>query len=85
MSAGKLKPLSTVDLLLSALGLIKSGAFIFGLLMLEWGRKREAQAKLETKAIKNDLAVEKTTNAIDKQDAGRSAESIVDDFLAGPK
>lgn len=85
MSVEKLKPLSTVDLLLSALGLIKSGALVFGLLMLEWGRKKEAQAKLEAKAIKNDLDVERATNATDKQTAGRSPESIVDDFLAGPK
>ena len=85
MSTSKLKPLSTIDLVLSALSLIKSGALVFGLFMLEWSRKREAQAKLEAKAAKSDLAVEKTTNAIDKQDSGKSSESIVDDFLAGPR
>lgn len=81
----KLKPISTVDLLLSALGLLKSGALIFGVLMLEWSRKREAQAKLEMQAAKNDLEVEKTTNAIETEARGKSSESIIDDFLTRQK
>jgi hypothetical protein len=81
----KLKPISTIDLLLSALGLLKSGAIIFAMMMLEWSRKKEAQARLETAAVKNDLDVEKTTNAIDKQAIGRSSGSIIDDYLSRPK
>ena len=77
----KPKPISTIDLALSALGLLKSGALVFVMLLLEWSRKREAQAKLEATAARNDLEVEKTSNAIEKQAMGKSSSDIVDGFL----
>jgi hypothetical protein len=77
----KPKPISTIDLALSALGLLKSGALVFVMLLLEWSRKREAQARLEATAARNDLDVEKTTNAIEKQAMGKSSSDIVDGFL----
>jgi len=81
----KLKPISTIDLALSALGLLKSGALVFFMLLLEWSRKREAQAKLETKAAKTDLAVEKKSNELENEARGKSSSDVVADFLAGPK
>ena len=79
------KPIATVDLLVSALGLLKSGAIVFVMMLLEWSRKREAQAKLETKAAKTDLAVEKKSNELENEARGKSSADVVADFLAGPK
>ena len=81
----KLKPIATVDLLLSASGLIKSGAILFFMMLLEWGRKREAQAQLETKVAKSDLLIEREKNELDKQARGKSSSDIISNYLNGPK
>lgn len=76
------KAVSTVDLALSAIGILKTGAVIFVMMMLEWSKLRERKAELATAKAENDLEVEKVKAAIQAVAGDTSAKANVADYLA---
>lgn len=75
------RAVATVDLLLSALSLLKAGALIFGMVLLEWSRKRETLARNEADLAKADLTAEKKRQEIETRSASKTPDQVIADFL----
>jgi len=72
------KPITTLEIVSSVLGALKTGAVILAMLLLEFAKMEKAKAKLGEALAKNDLEIEKAKH--DKSDKPDSA--VVDDYLA---
>lgn len=76
-----LKPLSTVDLALSAVGLIKSAALIFGVVLIEWARSRQRLAEGKQAQAESHLVIAKEQGALDAKASTMSSRERIDEFL----
>ena len=74
------KPLATLELASSAIGLLKTASVIFVMMLLEWARLKQRRAEVETKAAKNDLEVAALKS--EAKDDVRTDKEVLDDFLA---
>lgn len=68
------KPIATVDLALSFIGLVKTGMIVLTMMLLEWAKLKERKAEVAAGAAKNDLEVEKLKSEI--KGAGSAQEQI---------
>lgn len=79
------KPLSAAQLAVSALGLLKTAAVVFVMMLLELTRKQKAMAEKGKAVAETDLSIEKQLNQIKDADAKKTPSAIIDDFLDQPK
>lgn len=77
------KAVSTVDLAVQAVGLIKSAALIFAMVLIEWARARQKLAENKQAVAETELEVHKEKGKIDEKNSQKSPGDIVDDFLLG--
>jgi len=79
------KAVSTIDLMLSAIGILKSLAIVFGMTLLEFARKKQKLAEAEADVAKVDLKVATAKTEIDKKYADKTPDQVINDFLARRK
>ena len=77
------KALSAVDLTLSAIGLLKSFALIFGVVFIEWARARQKLAENKTAVAETDLKVTLAATEIQRKADAKDPDAIISDFLGG--
>ena len=75
------KAVSTVDLALSAVGLLKGLALIFGVVLVEWARKKQKLAENQAAVSQSNLSVKVEQDAIQKANNEKTSSEIIDDFL----
>jgi hypothetical protein len=72
------KPITTIEVVSSVLGMLKTGLVVVTMMLLEFAKMEKAKAKLGEALAKNDLEIEKAKN--EKTDKPDSA--VVDEYLA---
>jgi len=77
------KALSAVDLTLSAIGLLKSFALIFGVVFIQWARARQKLAENKTAVAETDLKVTLAAAEIQRKADAKDPDAIISDFLGG--
>jgi len=73
------KAVSTVELALSAVGIFKSLALLFGMAIIEWARAQQKLAENQADVARADLAVRDKQDAIDIHKG--DPDSVIDNFL----
>lgn len=75
------KAISTIDLALSAINVVKTVAIIFGMVMIEWYQQRKRLAENEADVSKTELSVKEKQIKIERRTNAESPDSIIDRFL----
>lgn len=75
------KAVSTVDLVLQAIGLLKTGAIIFGMVLIDWARRKQKLAENQAEVAKTDLDVMYIKTQLQKEADAKTPDAIIDDFL----
>lgn len=75
------KTLNTVDLLMQALGLIKTGAIIFGMMLIEWARAKQKIAENKKSIAETNLDILIKQQQIQKEADAKNPDAIIDDYL----
>ena len=78
------KALSSLELLTAAIGLIKSGALIFGMVLIDWAIRRQKLAENKQAVAESELEVYKQKEKIQGEANSKHPSSIVDEYLNGP-
>lgn len=71
------KPISTLQVVSTVLGLVKTGIVVTAMMILEFSKMKAAREKLKAAKAENDLEVEKVRN--EKDD--RAHDVVIDDYL----
>lgn len=72
------KPITTVEIVASVIGMIKTGLVVITMMLLEYAKREKAKAKLNEAIAINDLEIEKAKH--EKNDKPDSL--IVDEYIA---
>jgi hypothetical protein len=72
------KPITTIEIVSSVIGIIKTGAVIITMMILEFAKMEKAKAKLSEAIAINDLEIEKAKH--EKTDKPDSV--VVDEYIA---
>ena len=75
------KAVSTVDLALSAVSLLKSFALIFGVVLIEWARKKQKLAENQAAVAASSLDVKSHQDSLQKEHDEKGADKVISDFL----
>lgn len=75
------KAVNTVDLALSAIGLFKSFALVFGVVLIEWARAKQKLAENKTAVAEADLGSKVKQGEIEGAANAKGADKVIDEFL----
>lgn len=76
------KPVDTIELAGSAIGLLKNLGMIFAMVLIEWARARQRLAENKQAVAEAQTTAEQKKGEIDAKNSGKSPADIIDDFLA---
>lgn len=75
------KPLSTVDLVLSVLGMMKSLGIVFSVVLLDWANSRAAKEKHLRKIAETEKTITDKEIELLNESKNKDAITIIDDFI----
>lgn len=76
------KPVDTTRVFLAFLGLVKDLSLAITFALLEGARIKQRRAEDQAALAKTDLEILQKTTAVEKADAEKSSDAIIDEFLA---
>lgn len=79
------KPIDTTRVLLAFLGLVKDLSLAVTFALLEVSRIKQRRAEDQAALAKTDLEITQKTIAVEKADAAKGADAVIDDFLSGKR
>lgn len=75
------RAVSSVDLALSAVGLLKSLALIFGVVLIEYARKKQKLAENAAAVSKSNLDLQLTQGGLENELREKGADAVIDELL----
>lgn len=76
------KAVTTVDLALSALSLLKGALVVLALVLIEWSRKRARMAEMKQAVAETDLTIKLKQDEIQRVADEKDPDSIIRDYLS---
>lgn len=76
------KPIATIEVISTLLGMIKTGFIVTTMILLEFAKMEKAKAKLGESLAQNDLKIEKAKEGYEKAVGNKSDDAVIDEFLA---
>lgn len=76
------KAVTTLDLALSALSLLKGALVVLALVLIEWSRKRARMAEMKQAVAETDLTIKLKQDEIQRVADEKDPDSIIRDYLS---
>lgn len=75
------KAVSTVDLALAVIGIMKTGFVVFAMVLLDFARRKQRLAENQAAVATSDLSTKMKQDTIQKAADAKTADDIIGDFL----
>lgn len=75
------KAVSTIDLATTALGMLKSFAIVFAVVLIDWARKKQKLAENQAAVANTTLSSKAKQDEIQKDADAKSPDDVINSFL----
>ena len=75
------KAVSTIDLATTALGMLKSFAIVFAVVLIDWARKKQKLAENQAAVANTTLSSKAKQDEIQKEADAKSPDDVINSFL----